>query len=128
MFRAMVGSVAVAFLVVCLAAADEKKGKDADKNKQGNKATITKVDPKAGTVTVRMKDATGKEVERTFKLTEDIQYLDSTGKVARIDVFQSGDEVLIIEAEGRLKQMKKANAGTGTKDKAPAKDKKPGEK
>lgn len=65
------------------------------------------MDAKAGTVTLKMKDKDGKDVEKTFKLAEDIRYLDSTGRVAAIDVFQSGNEVLIVEQEGKLKEMRK---------------------
>ena len=49
----------------------------------------------------------GKEVEKTFQLTEDVEYVDSTGKVATLDVFQSGDDVLYIENEGKIKELKK---------------------
>lgn len=80
-----------------------------DKTTQGKeqKATITKVDAKAGTITVKMKDKDGKEVERTFKLTEDIRYFDSSGKAVAIDVFQAGNDALVIEAEGKLKELRK---------------------
>ena len=54
-----------------------------------------------------MKDRAGKEIEKTFYLTEDAEYIDSTGKVATIDIFQSGDEVLIVESEGKIKELKK---------------------
>jgi hypothetical protein len=73
--------------------------------KPGQEATITKVDTKNKTVTVKMKDKTGKEVEKTFRLTEDIRYFDSTGRAARIDVFQAGNDVLVIEEEGRLREV-----------------------
>ncbi len=102
-----------------LLAADTKDTKD---TKNQHKATITKVDAKNGTVTVRMKDKDGKDVERTFKLTEDIRYFDSTGKAVAVDVFRSGNEVLVVEAEGRLKEMRQKdqtqNAQTGGKEKA----------
>jgi hypothetical protein len=78
--------------------AEEKKGKE---------ATITKVDPINKTITVKCKDDQGKETEKTFKLAEDIRYLDSTGKVAAIDVFKNGNEVIIVEAEGKLKEIRK---------------------
>jgi uncharacterized protein (TIGR03067 family) len=96
--------------VASLAIADDKNAKGDE-----HKATITKVDAKAGTVTVKMKDKDGKDVERTFKLTEDIRYFDSTGKAVRIDVFESGNDVLVLEREGQLKQLRQnnaANAGT----------------
>ena len=70
--------------------------------------TITKVDPREGTVTVKMADKKGKEVEKHFRLTDDIEYFDSTGRVITVDVFQSGDEVLIIEMEGKIKKLGRA--------------------
>ena len=77
------------------------------------------MDAKAGTVTVKMKDPDskdGKEVEKTFKLTGEIRYFDSTGKAIAIDEFQSGNDVLVLEAEGKLKELRK--------DKKPTDDKK----
>jgi hypothetical protein len=107
MLRACLASaVIVALFAICVAQADDK-GKDNDKDKQRNKATITKVDAKNGTITVRMKDKEGKDVTKTFRLTEDVVYLDSNGQVARIDVFQSGDDVLVLEREGKLKELRK---------------------
>lgn len=85
-----------------------QKGGNVTELRKHAEATITKVDPKAGTVTVRMKDKNGKDVERTFHLTEDVEYLDSTGRVATLDVFRSGDEILVVESEGKLQAMKKA--------------------
>jgi hypothetical protein len=72
-------------------------------------ATITSMDSKAGTVTVKMLDDHGKSVEKTFRLVEDSEYLDNTGEVATCDVFRSGDEVLFIESEGQIQAMKKAD-------------------
>jgi uncharacterized protein YigE (DUF2233 family) len=100
----------------------EKDGKIAEleKCKEHSQATITKVDAKKGTVTVTMKDKEGKDTEKTFQLMEDAEYLDSTGRVATIDVFQSGDEVLILEADGKIKEMKKDTKGKlGDKEKTP---------
>ena len=80
-------------------------------------ATITKVDAKEGTVTVKMMDQEGKEVEKTFQLTEDVEYIDTTGRVASLDVFQSGDQVLFIENEGKIKELKKDTKHTKTGEK-----------
>jgi uncharacterized protein YigE (DUF2233 family) len=85
------------------AARDDQK---TDKNK-GHEATITKVDAKNHSLTVKMKDKDGKEVEKTFKLAETVRYLDSTGKVAAIDIFKSGDMALVVEEEGQLKELHK---------------------
>jgi hypothetical protein len=86
-----------------------KGGKITEMRKQAE-ATITKVDAKDGTLTVKMMDKTGKEVEKTFHLTEESEYIDSTGRVAALDVFQSGDYVLLIEENGTIKEMKKGSA------------------
>ena len=108
----------MAILSVCvasLAAAEDKK--DTKKGSEPSQATITKVDAKAGTITVKMKDKEGKEVERNFKLTEDIRYFDSTGRAAAIDVFQSGNDILVIEQEGKLKELHKVkNAAASIAD------------
>jgi hypothetical protein len=89
----------------CLSVATaEEKGKEKDKN--AKEAKITKVDAKKGTVTVELNEK-GKEVEKTFKLAEDIEYVDSTGKVASVDIFTSGDLVLLVEREGKICKMKK---------------------
>ncbi len=79
------------------------------------RARITKVDAANGTVTVKTKSG-GKDVERTYELAEDIEYLDGTGTAATIDVFTSGDRVLIVECDGEITQMKKGDA-TGSKKK-----------
>jgi RND superfamily putative drug exporter len=71
-------------------------------------AKITNLDAKNGTVTVQMKDKDGKQITKTFHLTEDSRYLDLTGKVAALDVFTPGDQVLIVEEEGRIKEMMKS--------------------
>ncbi len=93
-----------------------KAGKITELRKHAE-ATITKVDAKEGTVTVKMMDKEGKEVEKTFQLTEDVEYIDTTGRVASLDVFQSGDEVLFIESEGKIKELKKDTTHNKTGDK-----------
>ncbi len=135
MLRTLLGSV-VLLLIVSVCVTAEEKNKENKNTKGGKKqeATITKVDAKKGTITLRMRNKEGKEEEKTFKLTEDIRMLDSNGRVAAIDVFQSGNDVLVVEAEGRLKEMHKHNKGTaagkeGDKAKASTtKEKKPGDK
>jgi len=117
MFRSMLCSLVVVGLFVGFAAAEDKDKTDTKKtdtkDKSGKKAgkestaKITKVDAKKGTVTVQMKGKDGKETEKTFTLAEDIEYADSTGRVATADIFTSGDMVLIIEREGKVSKMKK---------------------
>ncbi len=94
---------------------ERERAKGATGAKTGHKheATITKVDSKNHTVTVQMKDKNGKEVEKTFTLTGESRYLDSTGREAAMDVFQSGNEVLVVEEEGRLVQMQQKGKTSG---------------
>jgi uncharacterized protein YigE (DUF2233 family) len=82
-------------------------------------AKIVNVDRNTGRITVRMNDENGKDVERTFRLVEESEYVDSTGRVALLDVFKSGDDILFVEADGRIKSMKKAGnkqTQTGAKE------------
>ena len=105
MFRSMLCSLVMVGVCVGFVAAEKEKSKDKT-DKKAKEAKITKVDAKKGTVTVKMQSK-GEEVEKTFKLAEDIEYTDSTGKVATIEIFTSGDMVLIVEAEGKITKMKK---------------------
>jgi uncharacterized protein YigE (DUF2233 family) len=123
MLRVLLCSMtALAFVIASASTVQAQKATGKDKatagktDKKGHEATITKVDAKKGTITVKMKDKTGKEVEKTFKLTDDIRYFDSTGRAARIDVFQSGNEVLVVEEEGRLREVhKKGKTGASNR-------------
>jgi len=115
MFRTRIGSLGVLVLCVALVSAQESKDRKGDKNSKHHKAKIVKVDARKGTVTLKM-NKDGKDVEKTFKLAEDIRYMDSTGKVAVADVFVSGDEVLVLEREGQIKEIKKHDKNNTTKD------------
>ena len=88
--------------VVMLALCVGCKGKNDNKAKE---ATITKVDAKKGTAAVKMQ-SDGKDVDKTFKLAERIEYMDSAGDVATADIFTSGDRVLIFESDGTITKMK----------------------
>jgi uncharacterized protein (TIGR03000 family) len=74
---------------------------------QHTRVTITKIDAKKGEITVKYTDDKGKE-EQTFKLTRDVNIFDETGRNAAIDVFESGDEALILAAQGQLKELRHA--------------------
>ena len=101
MLRSMMCSLVVLSGFVSLASAADDKT-----DPKAKEAKITKVDPKAKTATVKMK-AEGKDVEKTFKLAEEIEYMDSTGKVATIDIFTAGDMVFLVESDGQITKMKK---------------------
>ncbi len=62
----------------------------------------------------------GKDVEKTLKLAENVEYMDSTGKVATVDIFTSGDLVLIVEREGTITKMTKKDK-SDTKKKSDSK-------
>ncbi len=107
MFRAFLSSmVVVAFLAAGIVRSDDAKDQKNSADQQGRKATITKVDKQGGNLTVKMKDKNGKEVEKTLKLTQDIRMVDSTGRVVAIDVFQTGNEILVVEREGKLSEIR----------------------
>jgi len=106
-FRALPAFLLSAGLLV---AAENKAGSENQKNNDAAKpseAQIVKVDHKNGSITVKMKDAQGKEVEKTFQLTRDVRMIDETGKVMAIDVFEAGDDALVIEREGRLAELRR---------------------
>jgi hypothetical protein len=86
----------------------EKDGKIAELKEctKQTQATITKVDTEKGEITVTMKDSDGKKTEKVFSLIEEAEYVDSTGEVDTVDIFRSGDEVLIIESDGQLSELK----------------------
>ncbi|OWK39794.1 hypothetical protein FRUB_05684 [Fimbriiglobus ruber] len=84
----------------------ESEGQITKMKKNDKDAKITKIDAKKGTATVQMKHA-GKDVEHTFKLADDIEYMDSTGKVATAEIFTAGDEVVLVECDGQITKMKK---------------------
>lgn len=88
------------------------------------KAKIVSIDPKKGTVTLQFKGKDGNAQTRKFHLTEDIEYADSTGRVAQIDLFRSGDEVLVVEEKGRLRNITKMahhnKSGSGATGATPA--------
>jgi uncharacterized protein YuzE len=103
MFRSMLSSVVLLAVCACFVVAEDAKPKI---DKDAKEAKITKMDGKKSTVTVKMQED-GKDVEKTFKLAEDIEYQDSTGKVATIEIFTAGDMVLYVEVDGKITKMKK---------------------
>lgn len=101
--------LALAFVAGGVLADDSKSDKEKKEKehlkKEGKKATITKVDADHGKITVKIKDDKGKTKEKTFTLTRDIFYFDSTGRVVDIDVFRNGDDIFVLEREGTLRAM-----------------------
>jgi len=93
----------------------ESDGQITKMKKNEKEATITKLDAKKGTATVKTQHE-GKDVEKSFKLADEIEYMDSTGKVATIEIFTLGDLVLYVESDGQITKMKKKEkSDTSTK-------------
>jgi len=89
-----------------LAAADDKEKKATDGAKPTN-VTVTKVDAQKGDITVKYTDDQGKTQEKTFHLSQDVRVVDETGRVIKIDVFESGNEALVIESAGKLQELRR---------------------
>ena len=106
MSRSLPAGLAVLILLVGnLRAAQDKEQPQKD-FPQHTRVTITKIDAKKGEITVKYTDDKGKEEHKTFKLTRDVKIFDETGRIAAIDVFESGDEALILAAQGQLKELR----------------------
>lgn len=104
MLRSILFSLAILGLSVGFSTAEDKKADP----KKGKEAKITKMEAKKGTVKLTTKED-GKDVDHTFKLAEEIEYVDSTGKVATVDIFTEGDLVLYVESEGTISKLKKCD-------------------
>ena len=101
----LAGLVVLILLVGNLGAAQDQEQPQKD-FPQHTRVTITKIDAKKGEITVKYTDDKGKEEHKTFKLTREVKIFDETGRVAAIDVFESGDEALILATQGQLKELR----------------------
>ncbi len=106
MFRSMLVSLGMLGIFVSVSFSNVEQTATKETDKKAKEATIVKIDGKKNTVQVSMK-VDGKDVEKTFKLADNIEYADSTGKVAVIDIFTSGDMVLFVEEDGTVSKLKK---------------------
>lgn len=70
-------------------------------------ATIARIDAAKGEITLKYTDSQGKPQEKVFRLTRDARILDETGRVIKLDLFQSGDEALVIESAGTLRELRR---------------------
>ena len=67
-------------LVGSVCAADDKAKQDKDGARSTN-VTVTNIDARKGTITVKYTDDQGKPQEKTFHLSQDVRLLDETGRV-----------------------------------------------
>lgn len=104
MLRALLCSVPVlAFLAAGSPAADEKP----DRKDEGVGGVVVKVDAANHVVTVRLKDAAGKEVEKTYRL-DDASVTDESGKAVGLNTLEAGAAVNLVERAGRLIGLRRA--------------------
>jgi Ca2+-binding EF-hand superfamily protein len=106
--RTFLAALTVLVLLVGRGLADDQKQKNQSDGTKPKNATITNVDPRKGTITLKYTDEQGKPQEKTFQLTSDVRLLNETGRLVNIDVFQSANEALIVEREGKLRELRRA--------------------
>lgn len=98
MWRAATGATAVVVLSLSpLLAADE----------QPTRGTIVGVNVGKGTVTVKIGNRDGKEVERIFHFGARFQPLSETGAPINISVFRPGDVVRFRARDGQLRELRR---------------------
>lgn len=103
MLRALLCSVPVLALIAAGSpAADEKP------DRAGVNGVVVKVDAAHHAVTVRLKDAEGKEVEKTFRLSDNADVTDESGKAVGLDALEAGAAVTLVEKAGRLIELRRA--------------------
>ncbi len=95
--------IALALLTVGSRADDKADNKD-----KPQRGEFSKMDPGAGTLTVKMKDKDGKPIEKTFKLTKETKGYDVDGEERELDVFRSGDQILVLSRKGEVNELRKA--------------------
>jgi len=107
MHRSLPAALTVLVLLAgTMLAADNPQKKNQNNAKPEN-VTVTRVDAAKGEITVRYTDAQGKAREKTFQLTKDVRLLDETGRVVNLAVFESGSTALVIESEGKLRELRR---------------------
>lgn len=112
MSRALLAALGVVALAAVTGRADDghKKADPAP-----TAVTITKVDAKSGEITVSYPGDGGKSREKTFRLTRDVRVLDETGRVLDVAMFESGNTALVIESEGRVKELRRMPSAAGAR-------------
>jgi Ca2+-binding EF-hand superfamily protein len=108
MSRSLLAGLVVLILLVGNLRAAQDKQQPQKEFPEHTRVTITRIDAKKGEITVKYTDDKGKEQHKTFQLTREVKIFDETGRVAAIDVFESGSEALILAAQGQLKELRRA--------------------
>ena len=114
MLRPVLGFLTFLAVLVMLAdspltAQDKKGGK-----KNNHEATIIKVDTKGHSIEVDIHEKGGKKKKQHFKLAESVTIKDAQGHVIKLEVFKKGDQVKIVETEGKVHELHhKTHKGPG---------------
>jgi len=106
LFLSLCAAAALGLLVPASWAQEGKEGKHV-------KAKIVVLKPETAKITVRMVGEDGKEVERTFELKREVRYVDSAGRAAKVDIFRSGDQVLVVAEKGALQELRQQPTAKG---------------
>src|SRR4051812_49222221 len=91
-------------LFTCGLRADDKNAED-NKPQRGQ---ISNMDSGAGTLTVKLRDKDGKEIEKTFKLTRETSFYGDDGRATELNVFRSGDQVVLLARKGEVRELHQA--------------------
>src|SRR6516165_400500 len=102
MFRQFLFCIAPAALLIVNFVQTDKSGTD-----KPTTVTITKVDAQKGEITAKYEDENGKSQTKTLHLTRDVRLLDETGRVVQLDVFESGNDALVLESGGKVVEVRR---------------------
>jgi len=105
--RSLLAPLTVVLLLCPGAFAGGNKDNQDKKSAKPRNVTIIKVDAQKGEITAKFTDNKGKSQEKTFQLTKDVRLLDETGRVVNIAVFESGHDALVVESEGKLRELRR---------------------
>jgi Ca2+-binding EF-hand superfamily protein len=94
-------------VALALAAARADNDKPTKNDAKPETVTVTKVDANKGEITVQCTDDKGKATEKTFHLASDVRLLDETGRVVQLAVFDSGNEALLVESAGKVRELRR---------------------
>jgi uncharacterized protein YigE (DUF2233 family) len=112
MLRAFICSVAVAALILFTQAQAQQQQVGKDKNEHITKATIVKVNPTQNSITLKMKDKNGKEVEKTIELKGTVKAFNEKGEATRVAVFREGNTLYVVERNEQVFELR-ANPNKG---------------
>ncbi len=114
MLRAFACSVAVGAFVLLAQASGQQTQNQQQRADQGvgtnkehvTKATVVSIDPDKNTITLKMKDKNGKQVERTVELKGGVKVFNDKGEATRVEVFRRGNTMYVVERQERVYELR----------------------